>query len=95
MKKNCWDVKKCNRCLTAAGEESCPVCREERLDGVHGGLNGGRACWTISHTLCGGDKQGTFGDKFKNCQDCDFYNLVRAEEGGAFQLSANILPRLR
>ena len=77
------------------GDKSCPVCKEDRLNGVHDGLNGGRACWTISHTQCGGAKQGKFGDKFKNCQECDFYNMVRTEEGGSFQLSASILPMLR
>ena len=94
MKKNCWEAKACGRCTAAVQEEACPVCKESRLHGVHGGINGGRACWTISHTKCGGSTQGTFGNKFRNCFDCDFYNMVKAEENGSFQLSATILSKL-
>ena len=94
MKKNCWEVKECERCSTAAGNDACPVCKEDRLNGTHGGLNAGRACWTISHTKCGGTTQGGFGSKFRNCKECDFYNMVREEEKGSFQLSATILSKL-
>jgi hypothetical protein len=58
MKKNCWEVKDCGRCTTMLGEDSCPVCKESKLHGGHSGVNGGRACWTISHTKCGGTTQG-------------------------------------
>ena len=95
MKKNCWEVKACERCTTALKDDSCPVCKEDRLHGLHGGLNGGRACWTISHTKCGGSVQGHFGNKFANCKECDFYKMVKAEEGGSFELSATILTKLR
>lgn len=93
-KKNCWEVKGCERCMTAAGDNACPVCKEQKLDGIHGGVNGGRACWTIPHTLCGGSRQGTFGSKFSNCMSCEFYKLVKNEEGGEFKLSATLLARL-
>ena len=94
MKKNCWEVKACGRCMTMRGEDACPVCREIKVNGIHGGKNGGRVCWTIPHTKCGGITQGTFGDKFANCMDCDFYHMVKDEEKGAFKLSASILPHL-
>ena len=94
MKKNCWEVKACERCTTILGDDSCPVCKESKLNGVHGGVNGGRACWTISHTKCEGTTQGTFGNKFVNCMECDFYNLVKAEEESSFQLSATIMSKL-
>jgi len=29
-----------------AGDYACPVCKETKLSGIHGGVNGGRACWT-------------------------------------------------
>lgn len=95
MKKNCWEIKGCERCSTILEDEGCPVCKEIRLDGVHDGINGGRACWTIPHTICGGNTQGTFANKFANCKECDFYNMVKEEEKGAFQFSATILPKLR
>jgi hypothetical protein len=67
---------------------------ENRLHGTHDGLNAGRACWTVPHTLCGNQTQGTFGNKFDHCVVCDFYKLVKAEERGSFQLSATILAKL-
>ncbi len=45
----------------------CPASTEKRLHGVHGGTNGGRACWVISGTMCDGDIQGTFANKYSNC----------------------------
>ena len=93
MKKNCWEVKACGR--STVGDDACPVCQESKLHGVHGGVNGGRACWTISHTKCGGTTQGPFGSKFRNCQECDFYKSVKEEEKGSFQLAATILSKLR
>ena len=94
MKKNCWEVKACERCTAIQGDDSCPVCKEEKLHGVHGGVNGGRACWTIPHTKCGGVTQGSFSSKYISCMECDFYNLVKAEEKGSFQFSATILSKL-
>jgi len=94
MKKNCWEFKACGRCTANAGDDACPVCKEPKLDGVHGGLNGGRACWTIPHTKCGGITQGSYSRKFDNCVECDFYKTVKAEERGSFQLSATLLAKL-
>jgi hypothetical protein len=94
VKSNCWEVKACGRCAAALKDDACPVCSERKLNGVHGGINGGRACWTIPHTKCGGNTQGAFGNKFRNCMECNFYNLVKAEEKGSFQLSATILAKL-
>lgn len=95
MKKNCWEVKSCDRYSKRLGESTCPVCKEARLDGVHGGVNGGRACWTVAHTRCGGTEQGSFAKKFNNCKECDFYNMVKEEELGKFQLSATIMSKLK
>jgi len=95
MKQNCWEVKSCGRCMDIIGDDACPVCKETKLDGIHGGLNGGRACWTISHTKCGGITQGAFGKKFNNCIECEFYKMVKKEEKASFQLSATILSRLK
>ena len=95
MKKNCWEVKRCMKCIKILRDEACPVCKETKLDGVHGGVNGGRACWTIPHTKCGGSAQGSFGEKFIDCVNCDFYNMVKKEEGDSFQLSATILSKLK
>jgi hypothetical protein len=96
-KQNCWEYKKCGR--QPGGNHTadlglCPATVEEKLAGVHDGTNGGRACWVVAGTLCKGEKQGTFAQKYKNCELCDFYRTVKKEEFPGFQLSAIILKRL-
>jgi hypothetical protein len=98
MKINCWESKKCGR--EPGGEKAiefgvCPAATDTRLDGTHGGKNAGRACWIIAGTLCGGRIQGTFANKFKSCEVCDFYQFVRSSEGAYFQLSVLLLNRMK
>ncbi len=93
---NCWEVKKCGRENgSEPGAKVCPVIAETKLHGVHGGMRAGRACWVIAGTFCGGKEQGTFAAKYHNCEKCDFYNRVRQEEGGKYQLSIMLLKRLK
>lgn len=98
MKQNCWEFKGCGR--EPGGKKSeelgvCPATSDERLDGVHGGKNAGRACWVMAGTLCGGKVQGTFAHKYKNCEVCDFYKKIREEENGSYQLSIILLTKLK
>jgi hypothetical protein len=99
MKKlNCWEFKQCGR--EAGGAQArefgvCPATKEQRLDGVHGGSQAGRSCWVLAGTLCGGQVQGTFAQKYRNCEICDFYKTVKREEFTRFQLSATLLARLK
>lgn len=99
MKKlNCWEFKKCGREVGGLRVQElgvCPATQEHRLDGVHGGLRGGRSCWVLAGTLCSGQVQGTFAQKYKNCEICDFYKTVKQEEFPQFQLSAIILSKLK
>lgn len=97
MRTNCWEAKKCGRQL--GGEKCnelgvCPASVEEKLNGLNGGANGGRACWAIKQTLCGDQVQGGFADKLSGCLGCDFYLAVRREEGSGFQTSKEIFERL-
>jgi len=46
-------------------------------------------------TLCKGEKQGTFAQKFHNFKGCQFYIQVREEEGAGLELSAAILGGLK
>ncbi len=98
MKKlNCWEFKKCGREPNGTNVHNLGICiaaTDDRLDGVHGGSNGGRACWVIAGTLCKGEVQGTFAQKFSNCEVCDFYNKVMKEEFPNFQYSAVLLRKL-
>jgi len=98
MKTNCWEFKNCGR--EPGGKHAsalgvCPATTDDRLNGVHGGKNSGRACYMIAGTLCGGKVQGTFGMKYKSCEQCDFYTRVREEEGSGYQLSVFLLGKLR
>lgn len=99
MKKlNCWEFKNCGRQRGGINSRTlgiCPATLENRLDGVHGGDNGGRSCWVLTGTLCKGEVQGTFAQKYKNCENCDFYRAVKKEEFPNFELSMTILSRLR
>ena len=96
-KRNCWEFKQCGR--EPGGKKAhelgvCPASLDDRLEGAHGGKNAGRACWVLAGTLCGGKPQGTYASKHKNCQLCDFYRVVKDEEGMDFQLSIVLLRRL-
>lgn len=76
MKVNCWDYKKCTK-------RHCPVMTENRLDGMNGGTNAGRACWVVAGTFCGNDVHGSgkYAKKVGTCIECDFYREVKVEEG--------------
>ncbi len=97
-KLNCWEAKKCGREI-GGGKTSelgvCPTAMESRLTGTHDGKFGGRACWVVGGTLCGGKEQGTFAQKYHNCEKCDFYVQVKREEGPKFVLSVILLNKLK
>lgn len=97
-KLNCWQVEKCGR--EPSGPKSkefgvCPAATETRLNGTHGGINGGRACWVIAGTLCRGKIQGTYASKVKDCLACEFYHKVKEEESGGFNMAIILLAKLR
>jgi hypothetical protein len=97
-KQNCWEFKKCGRHPGGEKAEELGVCiaaTESRTNGVNGGLNGGRACWALAGTLCGGKVQGTFAMKMSNCMQCDFYQRVGVEEGPDHQSSKDIMELLK
>jgi hypothetical protein len=96
-KQNCWEFKRCGREPGGAKVKEfgiCPATREEKLDQVHGGTNAGRSCWILAGTLCRGEVQGTFAQKYKNCETCDFYKKVKEEEFPKFMLSAVLIKKL-
>ncbi len=96
-KTNCWEAKKCERQPGGSKVDElgvCPAATEAGLDGVHGGKNGGRSCWVIAGTFCGGQEQGMFANKIANCRDCDFYQVVEKEEGTSYVQPFGLLSRL-
>jgi hypothetical protein len=97
-KLNCWEFKRCGRQPQGIHVHDlgvCPATLEQKLDGAHGGVNAGRTCWVVAGTLCQGQLQGTFAQKFKNCKQCDFYFKVQEEERMNFHLSAVLLDKLK
>jgi hypothetical protein len=97
-KLNCWEFKKCGREPGGAKATElgvCPASMEFHTHGTNGGRNGGRACWALTGTLCGGQVQGTFAVKLKNCIECEFYRLVAVEEGPNHESARDILAKLR
>lgn len=98
MKQNCWEFKKCGREPGGAKTKDlgvCPASTESRLDGTNEGKNGGRSCWALTGTLCGGQVQGTFAAKVGNCLKCEFYQKVGQEEGVNQEGAKDILAKLK
>jgi hypothetical protein len=83
-------------CGKGPGNEGtlCPAATESRLDGIHGGVNGGRACWVVAGTCCPDTPAaGTFARKMESCLVCPFYRQVRDEEQD-FRPHCNLLMRV-
>ena len=97
-KVNCWEFKKCGReqgGVKSAELGVCMAAKETRTNGINGGKNGGRACWAITGTLCGGQVQGTFATKLGNCMQCEFFKTVKTEEGTNISSSRDIIAKLK
>ena len=94
MKVNCWEHKNCGREEGGVKVEElgvCPAFTAAKVNGVNSGFNAGRACWAVSGSFCGGQIQGSFAEKFENCIKCDFYGIVRKEEGENYVRSIDII----
>ncbi len=96
-KVNCWEAKQCGRQPQGAKVQEfgvCPASQEQRANGINGGVNGGRACWAIAGTFCGGKVQGAFAAKLDNCMSCAFYTSVVSEQWPDYHGTVEILARL-
>jgi hypothetical protein len=92
VRKNCWEFKKCGRQQGGANIKKsgeCPAAKCFKAHGINNGINGGRACWAIAGTYCGGKIQGVFCDKILECSSCEFFQLVQKEEKEDFNLANN------
>ena len=95
MSQNCWEIMKCGREPGGAKAEELGVCiatTDSKVNGQNNGTNGGRICWAVAGTLCGGTVQGEFAGKMDNCIKCDFYHQVSSEESN-FVMYPDSLPR--
>ena len=58
----------------------CPAASDTSYHGLNGGRNGGRICWAVAGTCCGGKVQGSFAEKRSSCVDCEFFRKVQQEQ---------------
>jgi hypothetical protein len=92
-KLNCWEMNKCGREPggSKAGELGvCPAASDTSSNGINSGKNGGRICWVIAGTFCGGNVQGTFAKKHVSCMSCEVFKQIKSEEGSEFSLMKTI-----
>ncbi|RPI38464.1 MAG: hypothetical protein EHM54_00285 [Nitrospiraceae bacterium] len=95
-KKNCWEVMGCRKQFhgfTPGESGICPAFHCKPLNGIHGGMNGGRACWMVTGTMCGNKIQGSYGFKVQNCSQCGFFNQVIEEEGSKYVPPETLLTK--
>ncbi|MFA6456261.1 MAG: hypothetical protein WCW40_05505 [Bacteroidota bacterium] len=89
---NCWEYKNCG-CQPGGKNVSllgvCPAAIDSRYHEINNGINGGRFCWLVEKTLCIGDVEHSFLDKFERCLQCDFYAIVHRQEKQRFQEMAD------
>jgi hypothetical protein len=64
----------------APAQGVCPAATETSYDGVNGGKNAGRACWSIANTECSQSNT----KKMLQCVDCAVMSQVQREEKDNF-----------
>jgi len=83
MKRNCWEIQNCGRepnGTIAIELVVCPASTDISADGLNGGKNGGRICWSIAGSFCGNEKHGTFAKNKLSCMGCEVFKTVRSKE---------------
>ena len=88
-KNNCWEIKNCGREPGGPKVAEFGVCKaasDVSFNGLNGGVNGGRICWAVAGTLCGGKVQGTFAEKRNTCISCDIFSAIKNEEKNNFKM---------
>lgn len=99
-KKNCWEFRCCGRQPGGGNVKKyglCPASTLTAVNGINGGINGGRACWALTGTMSGPAEkvQGLFACTISSCYACKFYEQVMYEEDEHFQGTAEIVRILR
>jgi hypothetical protein len=79
-KNNCWEIKKCGRNPGGIKVAELGLC-PAAVEEKTNGINGGKI-------------QGTYANKLLNCVKCEFYTLVKQEEGNGFCSIAYIKEKL-
>ncbi len=72
-------------------ESDLPTASTISSNGTNDGKNGGRICWAIAGTFCGGTVQGDFAKKQASCMACDVFKQIKAEQGPEFKMLKSIM----
>lgn len=89
MRLNCWEFMDCGRAPGSPKEKTlgkCPAATYTAFRGVNGGFISGRYCWYVAGSLQDGKIHCTSLDELPDCLACEFFNLVKREEGERFQI---------
>lgn len=89
MKVNCWDYMNCGREIGGVRVKNlghCPAMTYTAFHGTNGGFRSGRYCWYVAGSFHKDPPECSHVSKVGDCLDCDFFNLVKKEEGDSFQL---------
>ncbi len=95
MKKaNCWEFRNCGRQPGGENVEElglCAAATNSIMEGVHDGEKGGRVCWIMVGTQCGQDAAASPDKRKRACMSCDFYNMVKQQEGANLRQAEELL----
>jgi hypothetical protein len=83
-KMNCWEHMKCGRepgGVRTGDLGECLAAVYKSINGVNGGINGGRLCWAIVGIYSFIDTKGSSSHAAHNCYKCEFHRKVITEEG--------------
>ncbi len=83
FKKNCWEAKACGRQAGGAHTSDlgiCPAAVDTSVDGLHDGKNGGRICWVVAETHCGGKVQGSYDKNNETCTVSYIFIKINTEQ---------------
>ncbi len=83
-KLNCWEFFHCGR-EHGGSYHICPAARDRSGEGVNEGKYSGRICWSLFDTFCK-ESHDFYEEGRATCDICEFFKLVRREEGDKFVL---------
>lgn len=89
-KQNCWEYNKCGRepgGINAAKLGICSTTTDTSANGINEGKNGGRICWAVAGSMGSASNHRLHTQKLISCLLCDFFKLVKKEEGDNFRIS--------
>jgi len=88
MKDNCWDFMNCGREIGGFAEDklgNCAAITYISFNGTNGGFRSGRYCWYVAGSFQKESHDCICLSEIEDCSSCDFFKLVKKEEGEDFQ----------